>query len=203
LRTNGVYPQDFEKSPLPLKVLWWEDDDISTSRGNLISEAYMDWTEQRIEMLRRLWGQGQTASQIAVALGGVTRNAVIGKAHRLGLTGRPSPIKRDASGAAVPKRRPVPRRALAPQPKPMMPLQRAMPAQPQESGVIASQPPAPREQPRNYPPARAHGGTKSCSWPMGDPKQPGFHFCGEPSEPGRPYCANHCHQAYQRKSEAA
>ncbi len=58
----------------------------------------MEWTEQRIEMLRRLWGQGQTASQIAVALGGVTRNAVIGKAHRLGLTGRPSPIKRDASG---------------------------------------------------------------------------------------------------------
>ena len=162
----------------------------------------MEWTEQRIEMLRRLWGQGQTASQIAVALGGVTRNAVIGKAHRLGLTGRPSPIKRDASGTATPKRRPVPRRAMAPQPKPMMPLQRAIPAQ-QDSGTIASPPPAPREQPRNYPPARAHGGTKSCSWPMGDPKQPGFHFCGEPSEPGRPYCANHCHQAYQRKSEAA
>jgi trans-aconitate methyltransferase len=111
LRTNDVYPQDFEKSRLPLKVLWWEDADISTSRGNLrISEAYMEWTEQRIEMLRRLWGQGQTASQIAVALGGVTRNAVIGKAHRLGLTGRPSPIKRDASGTAAPKRRPVPGR---------------------------------------------------------------------------------------------
>jgi GcrA cell cycle regulator len=163
----------------------------------------MEWTEQRIEMLRRLWGQGQTASQIAVALGGVTRNAVIGKAHRLGLTGRPSPIKRDASGAATPKRRLVPRRALQPQPRPMMAsMQRALPAQPQETGAaVASPPPAP--QPRNYPPARAHGGTKSCSWPMGDPKQSGFHFCGEPSEPGRPYCANHCHQAYQRKSDAA
>src|SRR5213593_4318963 len=132
----------------------------------------MEWTEQRIEMLRRLWGQGQTASQIAVALGGVTRNAVIGKAHRLGLTGRPSPIKRDASGTAVPKRRPVPRRAMAPQPKPMMALQRSL--APQDGGASLSQP---REQPRNYPPARAHGGTKSCSWPMGDPKQPGFHFC--------------------------
>lgn len=158
----------------------------------------MEWTEQRIEMLRRLWGQGQTASQIAVALGGVTRNAVIGKAHRLGLTGRPSPIKRDANGTAAPKRRPIPRRAL--QPKPIMPpLQRALPAQPRETVA----PPPPREQPRTYTQARAHGGTKSCSWPMGDPKQPGFHFCGEPSEPGRPYCANHCHQAYQRKSEAA
>ena len=88
----------------------------------------MEWTEQRIEMLRRLWGQGQTASQIAVALGGVTRNAVIGKAHRLGLTGRPSPIKRDASGTAVPKRRPVPRRAMQPQPRPMMHVDAARPA---------------------------------------------------------------------------
>ena len=87
-------------------------------------EAAMEWTEQRIEMLRRLWGQGQTASQIAAALGGVTRNAVIGKAHRLGLTGRPSPIKRDAIGDA-PKRRPAARRmAVAPQPKPMLPVQR-------------------------------------------------------------------------------
>jgi GcrA cell cycle regulator len=161
----------------------------------------MEWTEQRIEMLRRLWGQGQTASQIAVALGGVTRNAVIGKAHRLGLTGRPSPIKRDANGAATPKRRPIPRRAMQPQPKPMMPpLQRAMPQSQDTGATVSNPPPAP---PRNYQPARAHGGTKSCSWPMGDPKQSGFHFCGEPSEPGRPYCANHCHQAYQRKSDAA
>src|ERR1700741_1559758 len=129
----------------------------------------MEWTEKRIEMLRRLWGQGQTASQIAAALGGVTRNAVIGKAHRLGLTGRPSPIKRDASGNSIPKRRPVPRRVMAPQPKPMMPLQRAMPAQSAEEA--ASQPPAPREQPRTYAVTRAHGGTKTCSWPVGDPKQ--------------------------------
>lgn len=167
----------------------------------------MEWTEQRIEMLRRLWGQGQTASQIAAALGGVTRNAVIGKAHRLGLTGRPSPIKRDASGGVIAKRRPTPRRAMAAQAKPMMPLQRAMPAQSQGNGGGASEaqqmPSAPREQQRGYPPARAHGGVKSCSWPVGDPKQAGFHFCGEPSEPGRPYCAHHCHQAYQRKSEAA
>src|SRR5262252_4488543 len=101
----------------------------------------MEWTEQRIEILRKLWGQGQTASQIAVALGGVTRNAVIGKAHRLGLTGRPSPIKRDANGTAAPKRRPMARRALAPQPKPMMPLQRALATQPQESSGAVSPPP--------------------------------------------------------------
>jgi GcrA cell cycle regulator len=163
----------------------------------------MEWTEQRIEMLRRLWGQGQTASQIAAALGGVTRNAVIGKAHRLGLTGRPSPIKRDATGDA-PKRRPAARRmAVAPQPKPMLPVQRTHgTAQPNEPA--APPPPAPQERARSYPSRAAHGaGGKACSWPVGDPKQAGFHFCGEPAEPGRPYCGAHCQQAYQRKSEAA
>lgn len=162
----------------------------------------MEWTEQRIEMLRRLWGQGQTASQIAVALGGVTRNAVIGKAHRLGLTGRPSPIKRDSSGGDAPKRRPAARRIpMAPQPKPMMPLQRS--ASSGHAEVAPPPPPAPQERTRAYSAQRAQVGGKACSWPVGDPKQPGFHFCGEPAEPGRPYCGQHCHMAYQRKSEAA
>jgi len=53
----------------------------------------MSWTDERIEQLKRLWGQGMTASQIAEELGGVSRNAVIGKAHRLGLEARPSPVK--------------------------------------------------------------------------------------------------------------
>ena len=63
-------------------------------------------------------------------------------------------------------------------------------------------PPAPQER-RSYQPQRTQAGGKACSWPVGDPKQPGFHFCGEPAEPGRPYCGTHCQQAYQRKSEAA
>src|SRR5882724_9247223 len=53
----------------------------------------MSWTDERIDQLKRLWGQGMTASQIADELGGVSRNAVIGKAHRLGLEQRPSPVK--------------------------------------------------------------------------------------------------------------
>lgn len=55
----------------------------------------MDWNEERVEMLRRLWLQGQSASQIAAKLGGVTRNAVIGKAHRLRLSGRVTVVKRE------------------------------------------------------------------------------------------------------------
>jgi GcrA cell cycle regulator len=76
--------------------------------------------------------------------------------------------------------------------------------------VEASQPLPPL--PAEAPPAPAAGhaagkaarhGTKACSWPVGDPKQAGFHFCGDEAVPGRPYCATHCSQAYQRKSEAA
>jgi GcrA cell cycle regulator len=179
----------------------------------------MEWTEQRIEVLRKLWGQGQTASQIAAILGGITRNAVIGKAHRLGLTGRPSPIKREAGASPQPRRR-----AAAPMSRRMpgagQPGQVHGQPLPQTHGVSAAQhaptpraeahaetvtreapPPAPPRQ--NSPRTASHVGSKTCSWPMGDPKQPGFHFCGEPAEAGKPYCAHHCHVAYHKKSEAA
>ena len=75
----------------------------------------MSWTEERIERLMKMWHDGATASQIADELGGVSRNAVIGKAHRLGLEQRPSPVKpgeekeakKTAPAAAAPK--PAPR----------------------------------------------------------------------------------------------
>jgi GcrA cell cycle regulator len=175
----------------------------------------MEWTEQRIEILRKLWGQGQTASQIAAILGGITRNAVIGKAHRLGLTGRPSPIKREAGASPQPRRRAAPARRMpgAGQPgsihgQPLPPIH-ASAAHPQmrPQGAIE---PALREAPAAPPPKPATSirtasviGSKTCSWPMGDPKQPGFHFCGEPAEIGKPYCSQHCHVAYHKKSEAA
>jgi GcrA cell cycle regulator len=175
----------------------------------------MEWTEQRIEVLRKLWGQGQTASQIAAILGGITRNAVIGKAHRLGLTGRPSPIKREAGASPQPRRRaaaPVARRlpgagqpgAIHGQPLPQTHVSAAQHAPTQraeahEPVTREAPPPAPKTSTR----VAAHVGSKTCSWPMGDPKQPGFHFCGEPAEAGKPYCAHHCHVAYHKKSEAA
>jgi GcrA cell cycle regulator len=185
----------------------------------------MEWTEQRIETLRKLWGQGQTASQIAAILGGITRNAVIGKAHRLGLTGRPSPIKREAGSNTSPSRRKANTTRTE---RPARPA--VMPAgnqqtnnSPMHAGTVhasvqapaaatmqtrpaapsAPQVSAPPPVARNPQPSRAQSGSKSCSWPVGDPKQPGFHFCGEPAEAGRPYCSSHCHQAYHRKSEAA
>ena len=152
----------------------------------------MDWTNERVEELRRLWGQGQTASRIADLLGGVTRNAVIGKAHRLGLRGRPSPIRRDETGA-VARPAPVPRVSV---PAPATAKAELPPVEtPRAAAPIPTAATAP---------AKAVGGsTKSCSWPMGDPKQPGFHFGGSEAVPGRPYCPTHCGMAYQRKAEAA
>ena len=79
----------------------------------------MSWTEERIERLKTMWTQGSTASQIAEELGGVSRNAVIGKAHRLGLESRPSPVKAGEEKEKKPKPAPAPRAAKpAPAPKP-------------------------------------------------------------------------------------
>jgi GcrA cell cycle regulator len=76
----------------------------------------MAWTDERIEQLKRLWENGMTASQIAEELGGVSRNAVIGKAHRLGLQSRPSPVKaNDAGAASTPE---AERPAVSPTPAP-------------------------------------------------------------------------------------
>ena len=82
----------------------------------------MSWTEERIERLKAMWTEGATASQIADELGGVSRNAVIGKAHRLGLEARPSPVKpgeekeHRAPAAAAPTPKPAPAERPAPRP---------------------------------------------------------------------------------------
>ena len=96
----------------------------------------MSWTEERIERLKAMWTEGATASQIADELGGVSRNAVIGKAHRLGLEARPSPVKpgeekeRPApAAAAAPAARPAPAERPAPRPAAAAPASPA-PAQP-------------------------------------------------------------------------
>lgn len=92
----------------------------------------MSWTDERIEQLRKMWEGGMTASQIADELGGVSRNAVIGKAHRLGLQSRPSPVKAGEgaeSGASSDAPKPAPVH-VAPAPRPARPAPAAPPPQP-------------------------------------------------------------------------
>ncbi len=92
----------------------------------------MSWTDERIATLRKMWEGGATASEIATELGGVSRNAVIGKAHRLGLKARPSPVKANEKKKAA---APAPKKPAAPPPaapRVAEPAERAAPVQPAE-----------------------------------------------------------------------
>jgi len=106
----------------------------------------MSWTDERIEQLRQMWTNGHTASQIAETLGGVSRNAVIGKAHRLGLQSRPSPVKAGEgeaepapAKAAVEKPAPV-EKAATPAPVPAEPKPTPAAAAPAEPKPVADAP---------------------------------------------------------------
>ena len=109
----------------------------------------MSWTDERIDRLKELWTKGMTASQIADELGGVSRNAVIGKAHRLGLQARPSPVK--PNEVTVPKVKAKPAapaeekvEEAAPTPQPAQRAAPAAPAQPAAAQPAPVQPPQPR-----------------------------------------------------------
>ena len=101
----------------------------------------MSWTDERIDRLKHLWTKGMTASQIADELGGVSRNAVIGKAHRLGLQSRPSPVKpNEPAPAAAPAPKPAAPQAEAPAAAAAPAVEAPQPARPVE-------PPAPPQPP--------------------------------------------------------
>ena len=103
----------------------------------------MSWTEERIEKLTKMWEGGSTASQIADELGGVSRNAVIGMAHRLGLKARPSPVKaNDKTDASASPAAPKVAKPAAPTPEPKVAAPRP---------VVAAAPPAPAPAPRAAP----------------------------------------------------
>jgi GcrA cell cycle regulator len=163
----------------------------------------MDWTTEAIERLKALWAEGHSTAEIGRRMG-ISKNAVVGKAHRLTLPARPSPIRRDAT----PRPAPVPR---APRPAPM-PLQRlatapaprpaAAPATPAPPPVAATAPVL-----RSFPAARPRIGARSCCWPLGEPGTQGFRFCGGDPMAGKPYCAEHAALAYvkprDRREDAA
>jgi GcrA cell cycle regulator len=146
----------------------------------------MGWTDERVELLKKLWQDGLSASQIAKQLGGVTRNAVIGKVHRLGLSGRatpskpartvfkaPRPARPVAAAPAVQRRSPEPLAALQAHASPVRYIEEA----PGMATVLT---------------LAAH----MCKWPIGDPALDNFTFCGRRSSEG-PYCCEHNQIAYQ------
>jgi GcrA cell cycle regulator len=165
----------------------------------------MSWTEERVELLRKLWGDGLSASQVAAELGpGITRNAVIGKIHRLGLAER-------AKTAAAPRPRSAVKGAAARQPAPAQIVAAAAPragghavhgnvalAYAPQAMVVARVAPEDVVIPLSERVTLMELRESMCRWPMGDPTTPEFRFCGAKSPIGAgPYCAHHSRVAYQ------
>ena len=132
----------------------------------------MSWTHERIEQLKKLWEAGYTASNIASELGGITRNAVIGKAHRLGLSGRMKSKSKVSSVSIVRKRR--------------MPVNK-------NSKIIELTTSVEPMNPTSF--ADIKDGL--CRWPLGEPEDLDFKFCGRKCAEGMIYCTEHHSLAYQ------
>lgn len=158
----------------------------------------MSWNDERVDLLSRLWMEGRSASQIAAELGGgVTRNAVIGKVHRLGLSGRAKVAQTQAANRL----------------RPVKPLARAdeLPA----PALDAVAPALPTSLPPVAP--RAHTGDvviplsnrvtimelrdSMCRWPLGDPSSAEFRYCGSRAGVMGPYCEQHARLAFQPAQE--
>ena len=171
----------------------------------------MNWTDERVELLKKLWAEGLSASQIAAQLGGVSRNAVIGKVHRLKLSGRGRPAasqqrpKKTGRPAAATPAKPAQRTGNpAPRPTPMTSGANALKAD-FDIDVIAVEVPARRSLEVVVPISRKLALTdlteRTCKWPIGDPLAEDFHFCGNDSGESGPYCTYHARLAFQPASE--
>ncbi|QRG09111.1 GcrA cell cycle regulator [Xanthobacter dioxanivorans] len=157
----------------------------------------MSWNDERVELLKKLWSEGLSASQIASELGEVTRNAVIGKVHRLGLSGR-------AKTAPAPTRpRAKTGRPEGQEARPQRPATIGNTALAQDLEEAPEEAPAPAPQVTDNVLPMAQRCTimnlteSTCRWPLGEPGTDSFHFCGGKSNPGMPYCAAHARIAYQ------
>ncbi len=176
----------------------------------------MTWTDERVALLKKLWMEGLSASQIAAELsGGVTRNAVIGKVHRLKLSARAKPAnvaprpkaprspapRRPSSGASAPQRANLsstgPRRTSA------APVMGATALKIDEDFETEAVVEVQAKVAELYIPPEERISLlqlteKTCKWPIGDPMSSEFHFCGRSSDEGKPYCDFHSRRAYHQ-----
>ena len=188
----------------------------------------MSWTDERVETLKKMWAEGQSASQIAKELGGVTRNAVIGKVHRLGLSNR---VGGGGVAEADDDASPAPRTEAAPRatepvrsadPAPRAPVERTAPATavtpiPMRKAIIPAGQPLPPQPSANEISPEVLASVReveklakkltlmelterTCKWPIGDPATEDFWFCGLQSLQGKPYCEAHVGVAFQPMS---
>lgn len=137
------------------------------------------WTPTKVAPLTQMWGAGKSASRIAAAIRDATSSSVIGKAHRLGLAGRPSPIIRDGE-----------------QPYPKKPRVQRLDHRMRRSSDERAALPKPVRPPVVALAARTRT-VGACCWPTNDGRP--WTFCAEPAVDDRPYCQAHCERAYQLK----
>lgn len=157
----------------------------------------MSWTDERIEVLRRLWADGLSASQIATTLGGVSRNAVIGKIHRLGLSGRVkasqgrlSRTRGTVSAVAGVRPRSVAGRVMAVGAAAVKVVER------EDEPVAAEIRPEAQVVPLHSGVTLVELNAAACRWPIGDPSDEGFRFCGARTAAGETYCRSHAELAF-------
>lgn len=153
---------------------------------------WVAWPESHVKQLRALWIAGNSAGQIAKILGGYSRSAVIGKIHRIGLSGRSDrQTKYRVSGVRKSRKRRRP--SGVPMPAFQSALAAALAAAPIEPLPAMPDAPAPADQRRSLLELEPH----HCRWPIGDTKDPDFHFCGARKVAGLSYCLAHARKAYQ------
>ncbi len=154
----------------------------------------MEWNDEAISRLRALWDEGHSTAEIGRRLG-VTKNAVVGKSHRLNLSPRPSPIRRSHEGETP--RRQQARRVVGP----------TLPSLEQVAPVVVPVRVAPRPALRAVFTPRASVRVSACCWPIGEPGTPSFRFCDDGAMHGKPYCEEHAALAYvkvrDRREDAA
>ena len=163
----------------------------------------MSWTDERIALLKKMWKEGKSAAEIAKTLGkGVTRNAVIGKAHRMGLSGRPSPIKKPVPAKKEGTAAAAPRKETKEVSKKAAPA----PAGKTNPGFVKEAEELKKIEKEMVP---LGGGVsllelneRMCKWPIGDPREADFTFCGRGIRVGTPYCPDHAAMAYQTSSRS-
>lgn len=169
----------------------------------------MNWTDERVEKLKRLWSEGLSASQIAAQLGGVSRNAVIGKVHRLSLPGRAK-----AGGGTSAASRPAKRQTSAPRaPNYAARVSTRTVARPVGATVMKEEIEIETVHEAEFVPSKnvvipisrrlalTELTERTCKWPVGDPLKEDFHFCGCDSGDASPYCSFHRKMAYQPVAE--
>ena len=155
-----------------------------------------DWTAETVAQLRTLWTEGHSTAAIGRRMN-TSKNSVVGKAHRLGLPSRPSPIRGKGSGE-----RPRTQARIRPGEPSLLPLHPvAGSAPPQSPPPQPPQPTAPADRPVAPAATRSISG-EPCCWPIGEPGTRGFRTCDAPAQPRKPYCAEHAGVAYVPRQEA-